>query len=105
MAEKESILSRIKSSIRSINPSTRIILFGSRARNEEKKDSDWDVLLLVDEENVSNKIEDDYRDTLYDIELDTGQIISAFIYSKKYWNSILKFSPFYKNVSTDGIEL
>jgi uncharacterized protein len=42
---------------------------------------------------------------LYDIELDTGQVISTFIYPKDYWNNTLIFSPLYKNVSKEGIKL
>jgi len=80
-------------------------LFGSRARGEERPDSDWDILILVESEKVTNEIEDKFRDELYDIELDTGQIISTFIYPKNLWNSSLKFSPLYYNVELDGIRL
>ena len=105
MIDKEKILTRIKTSIKSKNPETKIILFGSRARNDNAENSDWDILLLVDDEKVSNEIEDYYRDFLYDIELDTGHLISIFIYSKSYWKNTLKYSPFYKNINKDGIEL
>ncbi len=99
------ILSRIKESIRSKDPKAEAFLFGSRARGEEKPDSDWDILILVESEKVTNEIEDKFRDELYDIELDSGQIISTFIYSKNQWNSSLRFSPLYQNVELDGIRL
>ncbi len=99
------IISRIKESIRSKDPKAEAFLFGSRARGEEKPDSDWDILILVESEKVTNEIEDKFRDELYDIELDSGQIISTFIYSKNQWNSSLRFSPLYQNVELDGIRL
>lgn len=99
------IISRIKKSIHSRDPNAEAFLFGSRARGDARKDSDWDILILVDSEIVTNEIEDKFRDELFDIELDTGQIISTFIYPKTHWKSMRNFSPLYKNVETDGIRL
>ena len=33
-------------------PNARAILFGSRARGDARKDSDWDILILVDSANA-----------------------------------------------------
>lgn len=99
------IISRIKATIHSMDPTAEAFLFGSRARGEGRPDSDWDILILVDSKIVTNDIEDIFRDELYDIELDSGQIISTFIYSKEQWNTSLRFSPLYTNVELDGIRL
>jgi predicted nucleotidyltransferase len=99
------IISRIKETIHSKDPNAEAFLFGSRARGEEKSDSDWDILILVDSKKITNEIEDKFRDELYDIEIDSGQIISTFIYPKDQWNSSLRFSPLYHNVELDGIRL
>jgi predicted nucleotidyltransferase len=99
------IISRIKESIHSKDPNAEAYLFGSRARGDERPDSDWDILILVESDNVTNEIEDKFRDELYDIELDSGQIISTFIYPKKLWNSSLRYSPLFHNVELDGIRL
>lgn len=99
------ILSRIQEAIHSKDPKAEAFLFGSRARGEERPDSDWDILILVDANKITNEIEDTFRDELYDIEVDTGQIIATFIYSKDQWNSNLKFSPLRNNIELDGIRL
>ena len=99
------IISRIKESIQNKDPKAEAFLFGSRARGEERPDSDWDIIILVESDKVTNEIEDKFRDELYDIELDTGQIISTFIYPKNQWYASLKFSPLYRNVELDGIRL
>ncbi len=39
-----------------------------------------------------------FRDKLYDLELETGQALSIFVYSKDDWNTKQKVSPFYENV-------
>ena len=99
------IISRIKNSIHDKDPNAEAFLFGSRARGDAKEDSDWDILILVDSEKVTLEIEDKFRDELFDIELDSGQIISTFIYPKTLWNSMRNISPLYENVETDGIRL
>ncbi|MBK7338020.1 MAG: nucleotidyltransferase domain-containing protein [Saprospirales bacterium] len=52
MKPKERILQRIKESIRQVDPQAELILFGSRARNEERSDSDWDLLILFPARSV-----------------------------------------------------
>ncbi len=103
--DKDQIRDRIKKSIQEKDPKAIAYLFGSRARGDYRPDSDWDILILVDSSQVTNDIEDKFRESLFDIEIDSGQIISTIIYPKKDWNNTLKYSPLYKNVSKDGILL
>jgi predicted nucleotidyltransferase len=102
---KSLIINRIKRTIREKDPKADAFLFGSRARGDNRSDSDWNILILVDSNKVTNEIEDQFRDGLYDIELDSGQIISTFIYPKSLWESSLRYSPFYTNVKKEGIRL
>jgi len=102
---QESIRHKISASIHLTDPNAETYLFGSRARGDFKPESDWDVLILVDEKKVTNEIEDKFRDELYDIEIETGQVISTFIYPKDYWSETLSYSPLYKNVAREGIRL
>ena len=37
----------IKKNVHSIDPDSEIILYGSRARGDEKAHSDWDILVLT----------------------------------------------------------
>ena len=103
--EHNLIQDRITQTIHDKDPLAEAYLFGSRARGDSRVDSDWDVLILIDDDKVTNDIEDKFRDDLYDIELESGQIISTFIYTKDFWRSTLKYSPLYKNVSKEGIRL
>lgn len=96
---------RIKKAIEDNDPSAEIFLFGSRARGDYQYASDWDILILVDEPKVTNEIEDKFRDNLYDIELETGQLISIFIYPKDEWKGALRHTPLFGNVSREGIRL
>lgn len=100
----KTIIDKISKSIHDKDPDAEVFLFGSRARGDHRKDSDWDILILVDQ-NVTNEIEDNLRDDLYNIELESGHIISTFIYSKSYWKNNLVYSPLYKNISKEGLKI
>lgn len=43
MKEKQKILLQIKASVKELEPNSEIILFGSRARGDEREDSDWGI--------------------------------------------------------------
>jgi predicted nucleotidyltransferase len=103
--EQNSFLSSISKLIRRKDPNAEAFLFGSRARGDNRSDSDWDIVILIDNQNVTNEIEDNFRTDLYDLEIESGQIISTFIYSKEFWQKMLVFSPLYKNIQKEGIRL
>jgi uncharacterized protein len=105
MRKREQILLKIKSSIKNEDPTAEIILYGSRVRGNATKMSDLDILVLIDNTEKVFESEDRFRNDLYDIELETGQIISTLVYSKYYWTHNLKFSPLYNNVNKEGIQL
>lgn len=102
---REQILNRIKNSVTKEDSTAEIFLYGSRAREDFKKSSDWDILILVNNPRVTNEIEDKFRNPLYDLELDSGEIISVLIYPKNHWNNNLKYAPLYNNITLDGIKL
>ena len=41
------IAQQVKATVRQIDPQAEVILFGSRARGDARKDSDWDFLVLT----------------------------------------------------------
>jgi uncharacterized protein len=103
--DQNQIMNQISTGIHEKDPHAEVYLFGSRARGDFRLESDWDILILVDDKKVTNQLEDKFRDVLYDIELESGQIISTFIYPKEYWQNTLIYSQLYKNVALEGILL
>lgn len=103
--EHNLIRDRITKSIHDRDPLAEAYLFGSRARGDYRNDSDWDILILIDDAKVTNDIDDKFRKDLYELEIESGQVISTFIYTKNDWSSILIYSPLYKNISREGIRL
>jgi len=105
MRKKDShIAGRIREEIRAVDPKAQVILFGSRARGDAKKDSDWDILILVDY-LITMEIERSFRDRLFDLELETGEVFSTFVRNKKAWNTKHRVTPLYMNIKEEGIRL
>ena len=102
---KTIILSKIKDSILKEAPDAKIFLYGSRARNDEDVLSDWDILILLNHSKITSSIERKIAYPLYDIEFETGEIISPMIYAESEWESKYKVTPFYQNVMNDKMEL
>ncbi len=101
----DQVIEKIKKSIHEKDSSVEAYLFGSRARGDNRDDSDWDILILVDAKKVTNEIEDKFRDEFYELELNIGQVISTFIYPKDHWEKVLRFSPLYNAVAQEGVRL
>jgi len=103
MADKEKILLKIRKSIELSAPGAKVILYGSYARGSYKEHSDIDILILLDKDIISREDEIRIKYPLYDIEFDTGQIISPLVLSKSDWESQHKITPFYENVMREGV--
>lgn len=93
----------VKSRIKEVDPDSRILLFGSRARGESRKDSDWDFLILSNKK-VDRDFKNQIFDTLFEVELETDEVLTGVVQNVKIWDD-LKLTPLYQNVQRDGIEL
>jgi len=103
-AKTQKITSLIRNYVNQIDPKAEIILYGSRARGDEREFSDWDILILTDYP-TDLKTESLFRDKLYELELETGEPMSVFAYSKNDWHSKQKITPFYRNVIIEGVAI
>ena len=99
------IVQSLKTILHRIAPNATAILYGSEARGESRVDSDIDVLLLLNKEKITLHDRQQLTHPLYDIELETGVIISPKVFSKKQWETDLSITPFYHNVMKEGIVL
>lgn len=95
----------IKRVIEKNAPDSEVYLYGSQARGNAKKTSDWDLLILLNSANVSFDFETKFMDEFYELELETGEIFSPLIYSKNDWNSNYTITPLYENIQKEGIRL
>ena len=106
MNKKEQIITHlIREKIKKKDPLAEVILFGSHARGQSNQDSDWDILILLDQSNVNRAIEKEYRDQLYDVELEVGEPISTLVYSKADWELNHTVTSLFQNIKKEGIHL
>lgn len=88
-----------------IAPSAQVILFGSEARGEARMDSDIDLLILTEGNQLSLAQEEAITLPLYELELRTGVSISPIVVTKERWENRPFKTPFYVNVMNEGIVL
>ncbi|MCK4815543.1 nucleotidyltransferase domain-containing protein [bacterium] len=105
MTRQESILIKIKNIILEKEPDARIILYGSRARGDSQTESDWDILILLNKDEVDKKMEQSFRHFLFDLELEIGEPISVFVYSKMEWENKYSVTPYYKQIKSEGVSI
>ena len=96
------ISKQIRDYINKIDTTAEVILYGSRARGDEREYSDWDILILTDYP-TDLAVEAKFRDELYELELETGESFSVFAYSKNDWYTRQKSTPFFTNVTHEGV--
>jgi len=102
---RSEIVQTIQTVLHRVVPNATVILFGSEARGDTHLDSDIDVLILLDKGKITLSDRQQVTYPLYDVELETGVIISPKVFSKKQWESTLSITPFYRNVMKEGIVL
>ena len=61
--------------------------------------------MLLNRPHVTFKDEQKVRHNLFEVELETEELISTFVYSLTDWNTKMSITPFYTNVKREGIYL
>lgn len=101
---REYILSEIKTFLHTADPNARVMLFGSRARDDAREDSDWDILILIEKEKVRNEDFDNIAYPLIELGWNIGEMINPVLYTFSEWEK-RSFTIFHKNVEEEGIAL
>ncbi|RJP44881.1 MAG: nucleotidyltransferase domain-containing protein [Desulfobacteraceae bacterium] len=101
--DRDVLLKTVKQTVREIEPGADIILYGSRSRGDAGPESDWDFLILVDGP-VSDERTDRIRHRLYEIEWESGEVVSSIVRNRDEWQSgLYKAVPFYNRVRQEGV--
>ena len=84
----------------------QILLYGSYARGDYEKDSDIDIVAIVNGErsNLQSKLNDIW-DVSSELELEYGTIVSPTVIPYDEFIQYQNDLPYYKNIANEGIEL
>lgn len=103
--KNKTVLRQIKEVARRTAPQgSLVLLFGSRARGQARKGSDWDILIVLPKSQLQQADYDQVSYPFVELGWILGEQINPIVYTKQEWeaNSI---TPFYDNVQRDGISL
>ncbi|MHB8723071.1 MAG: nucleotidyltransferase domain-containing protein [Steroidobacteraceae bacterium] len=86
---------------------SRSILYGSRARGEDRPDSDADLALILAEGEGDWELVGNLAELAYDVFLERGVLIQPVPISLRHWLNPERFPRpgFLRNVARDGIVL
>lgn len=102
---KQDIIQAIKGTAKEVLPSnTRVVLFGSRARNDARENSDWDLLIILNKDKRSVSDINDFVCPFIELGIENNAEINPVLYTSKEWEN-RKFTLFHHNVEKEGIEL
>ncbi len=79
----------------------QVILYGSQVRGETTKDSDVDILVVVDESLIPFEVRKNLSDLLFDIVLEEGELVSVIVVPEHFFENYN--SPFMLNVRKEGV--
>ena len=104
MADKLTILKELKSCLQNgYKDSVRdIILFGSQAYGDPNENSDYDILIVL-ENDYTARDENQIYDLCYDINLKYNIIIDAHLISERQLNTIKGKQPIFTKAIKSGI--
>lgn len=105
MIDSQQFIGHLSELGKQVLPSTASLwLYGSQARGTARSNSDWDLLILLDEDKQKST---DFVQYAYPFTLmasDEDQMVIPQIYTKKQWSQ-MSFTPFVKNVEQDKVVL
>lgn len=102
----ENLLKEYRKQLEAVSDShiEKMILYGSYARGDFKKDSDIDVMILVDLDEFQMKpYENKIYDITYDFNSEYGTDIMPVVQNLDHFNYWKRAYLFYKNVEEEGV--
>jgi len=105
MSPRDKTLKMIDDLALSKYPDSEIYLYGSQARGDAKKFSDWDLLILLNKKKISFEFETNLMDDFYELELETGEIFSPLVYSKADWTKNHSLTALFQNIQKEGLRI
>ncbi len=86
----EDVLSQIRATAREAAPQgSQVILYGSRARGEAKKGSDWDILIVLPKNHLTQSDYDTVSYPFVELGWRLNEQINPIMYTQSEWQERL----------------
>ena len=95
------IITLVREHIQALDPYADIILLFPQGKSHHEE---IQVFVLFPEK-VDYGTEQQYMDARYKVELESGQSLSLYVYSKDNWHNQFKDTPIYDKVQNEGVVL
>lgn len=103
--EIKAIAEACRQRVTSIVADARVILYGSRAREDNRPDADYDLLILLPDA-ASEADKQAIDEGLYALELETGAVVSTLVFPQGIWSTPLyRAMPLHEAVDREGVLL
>lgn len=88
------------------NSLKKVVVYGSYARGDYQKNSDIDIMVLVNvsDEEIKKRF-NSVCDVAFDYELRYGVIISPIVKNEQHFQKWSDTLPFYRNIKREGVEV
>ena len=97
------IVNRIAEAMHRAEPTASTWVYGSEARGDARPDSDIDLLILLDEPELTPEREWSVRCVLTGLEVESGVAINALVMLRRMWEGLA--TPFALRVNQEGVLL
>jgi len=104
MLPQQNILANISSRVHDIIPDAQVLLYGSRARGDWNEESDWDVLILTNQD-VNRSLKDAIWDSVFPLSIEISSFISPLIVQKDAWENYRGYYSLKKTISNELIAI
>lgn len=86
---------------------SKVILYGSYARGEQRENSDIDLMILtsLNNDDEIRKVEKALYDVAFEYEMEHLINISVIVNNEKHFYDWVNDLPFYRNVEQEGVVL
>ena len=105
MKADKKLLAEIKKSVLQTVPHAKVLWYGSYARGYANEESAIDLLILVERNILSYQDKVTITRPLYNLEVESSQIISPLVKANHIWKDKYYYTPLYLTIQKEGVEI
>ena len=105
MQTKQQILMTIKSQIKEVIPESEVILFGSRVNNTDHEESDWDILVITNNNTDRTNVKQTIHDKIFPLSVAIGSFINVLLLTNRDWQKNPSYYSLRQSVAQNHLVL